>query len=114
MRAVVHDVKRTKATCDLAGGIELRERRKSRACSGVAVGKLHGLQMHARRSDIRSAELENMKIAVEARRPGADVSVAKIPRDRGSSQRLHLTARRQRSEVILKPLNIYGSISGNF
>ena len=70
--------------------------------------------MHARRADVRRAEFENVEVSIQSRGPCADVPVAEIAGNRRSSERLHLIARSERCEVILKTLNIHGSISGNF
>src|SRR6266436_8551184 len=69
--------------------------------------------MHARRADVRRAELENVEVPIQPRGPGADVPVAKLAGNRRSSERLHLIARSERREIILKTLNIHGSISGD-
>src|SRR5882672_3980323 len=114
MRTVRHDEERTEAAGYLAGRIELRERRESRARSAVTVWKHHRLQMHARRADVRRAEFENVEVSIESRGPGANVPVAKVAGNRRSSERLHLIARSERCKLVLKTLNIHRSISGNF
>src|SRR5258706_10149365 len=114
MRTVRHDEERTEPGGSRAGRMELRERRESWARSAVAVRKHHRLQMHARGADVRRAESENVEVSIQSRGPGADVPVAKIAGDRRSSEWLHLIARSERREGILKTLNIHGSIGGNF
>ena len=114
MRTVRHDEERTEAAGYLARRVKFRERRESRARSAVAVWKHHRLQMHARRADVRRAEFENVEVSIESRGPGADIPIAKLAGNRRSSERLHLIARSERREVILKTLNIHGSIGGNF
>ncbi len=114
MRAVRHDVERAEAARDLPGRIKLCERRKARARPRISIREKDRGKMHAGRAYIRSAQFENMKIAIEARCPRPDVAVAKIASNRGSDQGLNLIARRKRSKIILKSLQINRRIRRNF
>src|SRR5256885_8385208 len=113
MRTVRHDEERTEAVGYLARRVKFCERRESRTRSAVAVRKHHRLQMHSRRANVRRTELENVEVPIQSRGPGANVPVAKIAGNRRSSERLHLIARSEPCEAILKTLNIHGSIGGD-
>ena len=113
MRAVAHDRFRPESADGVSGGIELREARKLRIGAGISVGKEYGRQMDTSRAYVSCIQLHAMEVVIDACRVGCDVPVAKMPRDRPGVEQLYLVPRRDRCQIVLETLQIYGGVCGH-